>query len=137
MKFAKIGSDGRPLGQPVLAAFLDEKTGLMWPTEDVSKKELNHKDALAACAAYRALGFNDWRLPTRAELETLIDLSRFDPAADPELGLKSAYYWSSTPLASSPGDYAWGVYFSSGHASYYLQDSTAFVRPVRSARASQ
>jgi hypothetical protein len=136
MKFERIGSDGRPLGQPAPAAFLDVKSGLMWASEDLPK-ELKWKEAGDACTACRCAGFSDWRLPTRFELETLLDLSRSDPAADPDLGLKSAYYWSSTPLASSPGDYAWGVHFYLGGANYDYQGSTAFVRPVRSARASQ
>jgi hypothetical protein len=39
--------------------------------------------------------------------------------------------------ASSPGDYAWNVNFNNGNANYNNQNNTAFVRPVRSARASE
>jgi len=133
----KIGSDGRPIGAPTLAAFLDEKNGLMWAAIDVSEKRMNWKDAKEAAASFRSAGFDDWRLPTIEELETLRDRSRFNPAADPELRLKSDFYWSSSPDASSPADCAWGVSFYGGVAGVSGQDSTAFVRAVRAARASQ
>ena len=137
MSYQKIGRDGHPLGEPALAAFFDPKTGLMWPAQDVSTSSMNFEEAKRACSNFRCAGFDDWRLPTRAELETLLDLSRHNPAADPELALKSEYYWSSTPVASSPGGYAWGVSFSLGHVYWANQYSTAFVRAVRGPRASQ
>ena len=133
MKYSKIGSDGRPLGVPVLAAFHDEKTGLMWPATDVSDKRMTFDQAKKACAEYRGAGFSDWRLPTIDELETLRDRTRIDPAADPELGLKSNYYWSSTPYAGSPSDCAWLVFFYSGGSHWGNHNAEFFVRPVRSA----
>ena len=137
MSYQKIGSDGRPFGEPTVAAFLDPKTGLMWASKDVSTERMTFAEAKRACDKFSCAGFDDWRLPTIAELETLRDLSRFDPAADPGLGLKPNYYWSATPLASSPGDCAWLVGFGNGNVCSYLQDYTAFVRAVRGSRASQ
>ena len=137
MTFQKIGLDGRPLGAPNLAAFLDQKTGLMWAAQDVSSSRMTFDEAKLACGNFRCAGFDDWRLPTISELETLRDLSCCDPAADPELGLKSNYYWSSTPLASSPSGCAWVVYFGYGGVYYHGQDLTAFVRAVRGSRAGQ
>jgi len=137
MSMIKIGSDGRALAQPSLAAFLDQKNGLMWAANDGCDKALNYADAEKAVAEFRSAGFSDWRLPTIDELETLRDRSRFNPAADPELGLKSSYYWSSTPFAESPSDFAWFVYFNYGGSSFGSRYATAFVRAVRSARASQ
>ena len=137
MSFRGIGNDGRPLGEPVLAAFLDEKTGFMWAATDASNSRMTYSDAKQAASKFRCAGFDDWHLPTIAELETLRDLTRHDPAADPALGLKSASYWSSTPLASSPGGCAWVVDFGYGTVDFDGQGSTAFVRLVRSSRASQ
>ena len=133
MSYSKIGSDGRPMGVPVLAALHDAKSGLMWSAQDVSTKRLTWAEAKKACEEYRGAGFSDWRLPTIDELETLRDRTRHDPAADPELGLQSAYYWSSTPLASSPSVVAWGVNFGSGYSLWIYQGGGAFVRAVRSA----
>ena len=64
MSFQKIGTDGRPLGAPELAAFLDPKNGLMWAAQDVSTKGMNWADAKVACAKFRCAGLDDWRLPT-------------------------------------------------------------------------
>ena len=137
MSYQKIGSDGRPFGEPTVAAFLDPKTGLMWASKDVSSERMTFAEAKRACDKFNCAGFDDWRLPTIAELETLRDLSRFDPAADPELGIKPNYYLSSTPAASSPGDYAWSVDFYYGSVYCYNQDNAAFVRAVRGSRAGQ
>jgi len=109
----------------------------MWAAVDVSEKRMNWKDAKEAAAKFRGAGFTDWRLPTIEELETLRDRTRHNPAADPEVGLKSEFYWSSTPAAWSPGDCAWYVHFGNGYTHYNYQLNTAFVRAVRSARASQ
>jgi hypothetical protein len=137
MGFSNIGSDGRPLDKPALAALLDEKTGLMWAAKDVSDKSMTFSEAVTACSEFRCAGFSDWRLPTIDELETLRDRSRYDPAADPALGLKSSSYWSSTTAASSPSFYAWLVLFGYGGSDFLLQHLKAFVRAVRSSRASQ
>ena len=136
MSMIKIGSDGRALDKPVLAAFLDERNGLMWAAVDVSEKRMTHAEAEKTVANFKAAGFDDWRLPTIDELETLRDRTRCNPAADPELGLKSEWYWSSTPLASS-SDFAWGVGFGYGYSDYHYRNGAGFVRAVRSARASQ
>jgi hypothetical protein len=136
MKMTKVGYDGRPLGQPTLAGLLDEKTGLIWAPLDCSGGRMTHEQATKAAAAMDLCG-QPGRLPTLDELETLRDVTRFNPAADPELGLKSEAYWTSTPGASSPGDYAWIVGFYGGGAVCLHQRYTALARAVRSSRASQ
>lgn len=99
-----------------------------------SPDRLNFKDAEAYCKALTTAGHTDWRLPTIQELLSLVDYTRHDPAIDDALfpDTKSTYYWSSSPDASSPADYAWIVAFGDGHAYYYDRDHTAFVRAVRS-----
>jgi hypothetical protein len=137
MGYRKIGLDGYPLDESRLAAFLDPRTGLMWAAQDVTTKALTFAEATEACSTFRCAGFSDWRLPTLEELETLRDISRCDPAADPELGLKSAGYWTSDVLASPPRDFAWSVLFLNGFVYYYGQSHGAFVRAVRGSRAGQ
>ena len=112
---------------------------LMWHKAS-SPDRLNFKDAEAYCKALTTAGHTDWRLPTVEELFLLADRSRFNPAIDTAAfpTCKSDWYWSSSPFASSPADYAWIVYFNGGHAHYSNRDLTAFVRAVRSvAPASQ
>ena len=99
-----------------------------------SPDRLNFKDAESYCKALTTAGHTDWRLPTIQELLSLVDYTRFDPAIDVNLfpDTKSNNYWSSSPDASSPADYAWFVYFGSGSADDNYRDDTAFVRAVRS-----
>lgn len=105
-----------------------------------SPDRLNFKQAEAYCKALTTAGHTDWRLPTIQELLSLVDYTRHDPAIDTDKfpDTKSNFYWSSSPGASSPADYAWIVNFYYGHAVCGHRDGTAFVRAVRSvAPASQ
>lgn len=58
---------------------LDEVTGLMWT--EVQSELLSHDDAAAYCGALSTGGYCDWRLPTRIEVVSIIDLTRARPAA--------------------------------------------------------
>jgi hypothetical protein len=113
--------------------------GLVWSAEDVVPKACNHAAAEKACKELRLGGFDDWRLPTIQELLTLVDYSRSEPAIDTAKfpACKSTWYWTSTPVASSP-DYAWVVYFDNGGADYGRRDShSALARAVRSVAPGQ
>jgi hypothetical protein len=139
MNLAKIGKNGKPLAAGSRAkaiALLDKKTGLMWAAQDLAGRH-NWADAKKVAAEAGIAGFDDWRLPTIEELESLRDRTLYRPAADPALCLQSDWYWSSTPDASSPSDYAWSVNFYYGSSYYSYQYYEGLVRPVRSARARQ
>ena len=85
-------------------------------------------------------GFNnhcDWRLPTIAELRTILDTSQGQCGAgsgaciDPTFGPTGASrYWSSTTSASNPFN-AWFVSFFGGFASSDIKTDNFFVRAVR------
>jgi hypothetical protein len=107
---------------------------LEW-SHTLTDKCVDYVTAEKACAA---LG-EGWRLPTRQELESILDLSRHKPAADTERfpDMKSDWYWSSTPCAWS-SVHAWCVDFGCGLV-YYLHrgNHDAFVRAVRAVPAGQ
>lgn len=101
------------------AAVIDQRTDLMWTAKDVGTVAFRNAPALVATLNANAFaGFTDWRLPTLQELFTLADHSRTSPAIDTDAfpTCKGGWYWTSTPLASSPSDCAWNVFFSSGNA---------------------
>src|SRR5690606_20987027 len=60
----------------------DTQTGLEW-TDATAGKSRPHGKAMAACEAVDIAG-GGWRAPTRQELLSIVDISRFDPAVDPQ-----------------------------------------------------
>jgi hypothetical protein len=116
----------------------DDVTGLMWQREqpDVAYAWENAK---AYCAELALAGNDDWRLPTRIELVSIVDFTRSDPSADVAVfpgasGIPSTSwrYWTSTPLV---GDEApprsWVVSFFGGATDTAEQASERNARCVR------
>lgn len=88
----------------------------------------------AAVNAAKVCGFSDWRLPTVAELTTLVDSGvASGAAADAAIAnQRAASYWTATPKASL-GDTtgAWIVDFATGAVGYTAKGTPAAVRLVR------
>lgn len=82
--------------------------------------------------AQMLLGHNDWRLPSVAELRTLVAKNCHAPAINSTLfpGTPSAIYWSSSVSAADHIG-AWFVSFNNGNENTYYKDSSAYVRLVR------
>jgi hypothetical protein len=81
-----------------------------------------------------AEGICDWRLPTLAELQTILSEPfpcTTSPCIDGVFGPTVVHdYWSSTTLADNP-TYAWGVFFGTGEVSYGVKTLHNSVRAVR------
>jgi Protein of unknown function (DUF1566) len=82
-------------------------------------------------------GFEDWRVPTHIELQTIL-LQPFPcgttPCIDPIFGPTAASsYWSFATLAFNP-DFAWVVAFDGGFVGNINKDNDLPVRGVRSGR---
>jgi hypothetical protein len=107
---------------------------LEWSGTLCDGKSVDYAAAEKACAA---LG-EGWRLPTRMELESILDLTRHDPAIDSARfpDTKSTWYWTSTPCAWAPSC-AWFVHFRHGDAYGLDRLSEACVRAVRVVSAGQ
>jgi hypothetical protein len=112
----------------------DNFSGLMWTQDaDPAKGGREWEQALAGAAACKEGGYADWRLPNRRELESLMDLGRFNPAlpADhPFNGVQSSYYWTSTTPANNE-DHAWIIHFYIGFVSHDDKAGTHHVWYVR------
>ena len=101
----------------------------MWQKEG-SQERLKYAEAEEFVAELNKEQYPDWRIPTREELESILDLTKHDPAIDPIFKCESAGYWSSTIYAGNTA-YAWGVNFVSGVVDSVSRYGAYYVRPVR------
>ncbi|HSP00230.1 MAG TPA: DUF1566 domain-containing protein, partial [Thioalkalivibrio sp.] len=92
-----------------------------------TQRYVERVNALGLC------GYTDWRLPTQAELYSILHFGREVPAADPQvfpdvLGGRS--YWSSTP-GSTNTSLVWDVRFQEGQDGLSTKQSQHAIRLVR------
>ena len=113
----------------------DEVTRLKWQddatvSDDTNKSEW--EDALIQCTDLRLGGHNDWRLPSREELESIVNRGKSDPAISSDfVNIISYHYWSSTPAASG-NNRAWNVNFDHGYSTNSsAYGANCYVRCVR------
>ncbi|MHC6216791.1 Lcl C-terminal domain-containing protein [Stenotrophomonas acidaminiphila] len=120
-----------PTPPPVHETVLDTSTGLEWQAIPFADS-MKHADAVQACAELRLGGHDDWRLPTRAELLTLVDDTRYSPAIDTDAfpNTPNTWFWTSTAYAGDK-DCAWFVGFDLGGSAFGGRDSHGRVRAVR------
>src|SRR5262245_10302592 len=121
-----------PVPPPKHEIVRDNVTGLEWQAIPFDKR-MTWAEAEKACAALRLGGHDDWRLPTRAELLTLVDDTRHNPAIDTDAfpGTPSEWFWTATPYAADPKSYAWVVYFDGGNSDDGYRGGGYRVRAVR------
>ncbi len=78
----------------------DHVTSLQWEATAGCAAGCTQADAAARCDNLTLRGYDDWRLPTRIELVSIVDYMRHAPAIDTSmfLGTLNGYYKSSTPV---------------------------------------
>lgn len=163
--FAKVGSLGQalPADAGEWSCVQDRVTGLTWEVKtadgglrDKNKLYTNHGDGRTGDAtefvqqvnAAGLCGHNDWRLPSRVELQGLvnfgqgfpgpaIDLAWFPNSRGTAYESPAGGYWTGTPYlftaASDPR--AWNVHFLTGYTTGLPTNSQQSVRLVRGAQA--
>ena len=156
----QAASPGTSCDQPRFTAVdgtvVDRLTGLQWEQKTVdggihdvddrytwSESAVSDGDGTAFTTFLPALdsapcfaGHCDWRLPTRAELETLVTEAfpcTTVPCIDAVFGPTATedFYWTSVTDAVEPEGAAWGVSFGNGFVNDDWKDSFDFVRAVR------
>lgn len=114
---------------------VDGVTGLMWQRL-LPNKFFSFDGASRRCNEMTLGGHDDWRLPSRIELVSLIDTTRTQPSIDVEAFPRtpSDWFWTSSPANGDPSA-AWYVYFYFGYPKTDDRGSKFSVRCVRSDRA--
>jgi len=108
----------------------DTDTGLVWQRQ-LSSPERTHADAVSYCNTLELAGESDWRLPEVAELLSIVDETRFEPAVDPAVfpSTPAVAHWTITPTRLT--DLSFVVNFADGDTDSRRIDTTATVRCVR------
>ncbi|MEZ4220601.1 MAG: DUF1566 domain-containing protein [Polyangiaceae bacterium] len=98
----------------IAGAVKDKETGLLWEAAP-KDADVTQPQAKTYCDQLINGGFNDWRLPTARELQTLIDPEKFNPALPtPEFTTAlNAWYWSSTLVVTTSNQF-WAAAFNTG-----------------------
>ena len=106
----------------------DGRTNLYWERRDESGI-MTLEEAKIYCNDLTKGAYDDWRLPTIQEFQTILN---FSDQAYPDGYFKflNTYYWTKTPLADLPDGF-WAVDHSAGYNSRYMKDSFWGARCVR------
>ena len=109
----------------------DRITGLMWQ-QNVDDQLATFAQAAQRCESSTLAGYGDWRLPSRIELVSILDLTHTQPSinltAFPQT--PSDWFWTSSVAADDPQS-AWYVYFYFGYPKTDSVTNQFSVRCVR------
>jgi hypothetical protein len=111
---------------------LDRVTGRMWQRFVESKTRV-WNEARDYCDRLDLGGYSDWRLPSRVELLSIVDLTHSQPSINQTAFPKtpSDWFWTSSVDAENPTTAAWYVYFYFGYPKTYAMSNQFRVRCVR------
>jgi len=105
----------------------DVTTGLMW--QYTFEPGQTWQNALSTCSTTSYAGFDDWRLPNRNELLSLVNTSSYAPATDfPNMPVER--FWSSCTQPEDTAQ-AWDVNYNDGYLFYSGKTDLKNVRCVR------
>ncbi len=107
----------------------DKKSNLYWQYQIESKK--TWQDGVDYCYDLVLGGYDDWRLPNKKELLSIVDYTKYNPALDDVFDLISSEdYWTSTTYADELS-WAWIINFYSGVEHFNDKTGYQYVRCVR------
>ncbi len=114
------------------ATISDTDTGLMWQQADDGQPYI-WQAALAHCEDLIMAGYQDWRLPNKRELLSIVDYYRSNPAISSAFSCSPGGYWSATTYGNV-FSHAWNVSFAYGDA---VIESKAGMYPARCVRGGE
>lgn len=112
---------------------IDRVTRLTWQRRPAADA-FTWQEATSYCACLTLAGFDDWRLPTRIELVSLVDITHQAPAINTAAfpDTPDLWFWTSSLVAGDAAS-AWYVAFFDGNTHFQGQDARYQARCVRSA----
>jgi len=118
----------------------DNLTGLVWEqkSEESEQSTFSYSEAVAYCENLSLGNSDDWRVPTRKEFSTILNLGTISPALDttyfPDYTYTSAsgvYYWTSSEYHDDPSQ-VWKIQISFGISEAVTSQAPPYkVRCVR------
>lgn len=111
----------------------DTETGLIWQKTSISGK--TWQQALDYCEKLTCAGYDDWRLPNKNELASLVNYAKYKPykPLSDFPYMPAERFWSSSTHAKFTYE-AWVVDFDEDKFPYFPSQNksdTAYVRCVR------
>ena len=109
----------------------DAVTGLAWQRQP-APEPLAWQAAASYCACLSLDGYDDWSLPSRIELVSIVDYTRQNPALDEQAFPETPFewFWSASRTAESSERY-WYVAFWDGNTHAASVDQLYWTRCVR------
>ena len=125
-------------GQPIINNFMDNfdgtvtdtATGLMW--QQATAPGYTWEEALTYCEGLSLAGHDDWRLPNRNELHSIVDYSTTPTIDTTYFPGTVAYYYRSSTTSGGSINGEWSVRFDNGIVGYNNKSYSGYVRAVRS-----
>jgi hypothetical protein len=117
----------------------DDVTHLMWQkavdgANTSPPPQYSFPKALGYCGALRLAGYDDWRLPSAVELQSIIDYGHPKPSIDSTVfpNTPAGTFWTSTAMVNPVG-WAWIVIFDDARTTQARssEESYSYVRCVR------
>lgn len=129
-EWALWGVPDAPIFTPSTNTALESGTQLTWQRL-APASNYDQASAKAYCAALDLDGVG-WRLPTRIELQSIVDYSKAPLAIDTTVfpNTMAELFWTASPAAGGPGK-GWAVAFGAGLVTSVAVTTSARARCVR------
>ena len=130
-------ADGTVLHRPTRLVWQRCALGQSWTEQSCSGSAMlmDWAAALQAADSHVQAGQNDWRVPNRNELASIVESRCHSPAINGEVfpATPLEWFWTSSPLSGQAGQ-AWVVTFADGQVPSALTSGQYAVRLVRGGR---
>ena len=103
----------------------------MYATSNDGPLTLTFDQAAKHASKIDAHGHMDWRVPTKAELNVLLQNRAAIGGFDMTGSVPAGWYWSSSRYSYFGYGHAWAQRFTDGYQNYYFRDFALALRCVR------